>query len=136
MIRIFKKNIVLFILITAINSTCSYAATITVTNLNDTGAGSLRQAIITANSDVVQDEIVFTTSLTGTITLASNLPTITNSLIITGLGVDQLTVNTVQVVNTNGEITTTKTNFVNKNGALNTNKGLTRSGEFKITKSN
>ena len=42
------------------------AATITVTSLDDTGAGTLRQAIIDANSG---DTIDF--SVTGTITLLS-----------------------------------------------------------------
>jgi hypothetical protein len=118
MLRIFKKRIILSILITVVSINCSYAATITVTNLNDTGAGSLRQAISTANLDVAQDEIVFTASLTGTITLASNLPTINNSLIITGLGVDQLTISGAGLYTMfsviNGKVLTiSKLNFTN-----------------------
>lgn len=50
------------------------ATTITVTNLNDSGAGSLRQALTDASSG---DTIKFNTSLTGTITLLTALPTIT-----------------------------------------------------------
>jgi len=57
------------------------AATITVTNLNDDGAGSLRQAIADANPD---DTIDFT--VTGTITLTSGQLTINKSLTITGPG--------------------------------------------------
>ena len=49
--------------------------TITVTNLNDTGAGSLRQAITDAQNytSTEEVEIVFAESLAGTITLGSNL---------------------------------------------------------------
>jgi hypothetical protein len=92
MLRIFKKYIVLFVLITAVYNTYSYAATKTVPNLNDIDAGSSRRAIKAANLDAVKDKIVFTTGLMSTITLASNLPTIANSSIMTGLGFDQLTI--------------------------------------------
>jgi hypothetical protein len=62
------------------------AATITVTTTNDSGAGSLRTAITTANATVVQDTISFNISGTGpfTITPATALPTITNSVVIDG----------------------------------------------------
>ncbi|MBS0657703.1 MAG: hypothetical protein JSR82_05575 [Verrucomicrobia bacterium] len=50
------------------------AATFTVTNTNDTGAGSLRQAVIDANNAAGNDTIVFDASLDGlTITLTSQL---------------------------------------------------------------
>ncbi|HSW86587.1 MAG TPA: hypothetical protein VLG49_03705, partial [Rhabdochlamydiaceae bacterium] len=58
------------------------AATFTVSNTADTGAGSLRQAIIDANTAGGTNTIVFTT--TGTTTLGSNYPAITNNLTITG----------------------------------------------------
>src|SRR3954471_11295944 len=48
------------------------AATITVTNLNDTGAGSLRQAILDANRNGAgSDDIVFASGLSGTINVGS-----------------------------------------------------------------
>lgn len=47
-------------------------ATITVTNLNDTGSGSLREAIASA-SPSVQDTILFQPGLSGTITLGAPL---------------------------------------------------------------
>ncbi|MBF0271157.1 MAG: DUF4347 domain-containing protein [Magnetococcales bacterium] len=57
-------------------------ATYTVTNLNNTGAGSLRQAILNANATSgVTDTIQF--SVTGTITLTSML-TVTDDLVIQG----------------------------------------------------
>jgi predicted outer membrane repeat protein len=73
---------------TASSPTGVAAATFTVTNTLDAGAGSLRQAILNANASAgTHDTIVF--SLAGcpcTITLASSLPTITDNLTITGPG--------------------------------------------------
>jgi hypothetical protein len=62
------------------------AATFTVVNTNDSGAGSLRQAILDANANAGQDTIGFNIPGSGvqTITLASNLPTITDPVIIDG----------------------------------------------------
>lgn len=60
-----------------------HAATVTVTNTNDSGAGSLRQAILDAVSG---DTIIFDPALAGqTITLASNL-IINKDLTIDGSG--------------------------------------------------
>lgn len=61
------------------------AATITVTHLNDSGVGSLRAAITTAEMDATADTIEFG-SLSGTISLSSALPNITRPLTITGNG--------------------------------------------------
>ncbi len=60
------------------------ALTYTVSNINDSGAGSLRQAITDANAHAGSDTITFTVS--GTITLASSLPNITDHLTINGTG--------------------------------------------------
>mgnify|MGYP001258110789 CR=1 FL=1 len=61
------------------------ALTYTVSNLNNSGAGSLRQAILDANANSpVTDSITFTVS--GTITLGSSLPNITDHLTINGSG--------------------------------------------------
>ena len=57
----------------------------TVTNTNDSGAGSLRQAIINANANAGADTISFAIgSGTQTISLASALPTITEQVTIDG----------------------------------------------------
>ncbi len=57
----------------------------TVSNTNDSGAGSLRQAILSANAAGGANTISFTIgSGVQTISLASPLPTITNSLTIDG----------------------------------------------------
>lgn len=42
-----------------------------MTNLNDSGAGSLRQAVLDANASAGADDIVFQSGLLGTITLTS-----------------------------------------------------------------
>ncbi|MGN6546252.1 MAG: DUF4347 domain-containing protein, partial [Aureliella sp.] len=59
-------------------------ATYTVTNTNDSGAGSLRQAIIDANANGGADTITFNIAGTGThtISLASALPMITDAVTI------------------------------------------------------
>ena len=61
-------------------------ATYTVTNTNDAGAGSLRTAITSANGAAGADTIVFNIAAAGvqTINLASNLPTITDNVLING----------------------------------------------------
>ena len=67
-------------------------ATFTVTNTNDSGAGSLRQAILDANASGGADVIVFSLSANSTLTLASDLPKITHDLAIDGSGASGLTV--------------------------------------------
>ncbi len=65
----------------------SKAATITVTNTNDSGAGSLRQAILDANASVgVADTIAFNIAGAGvhTIQPTSALPSITDQVTIDG----------------------------------------------------
>ncbi len=62
------------------------AATFTVINTLDSGAGSLRQAIIDANTAAGADTIIFSIPGSGlhTISPATNLPNITESVIIDG----------------------------------------------------
>jgi hypothetical protein len=66
------------------------AASFTVSTTADSGAGSLRQAIISANSDASHDTIDF--DVTGVITLESPLPAIAETLTISGPGAAQLAV--------------------------------------------
>ena len=68
------------------------AATFTVTNLADSGAGSLRQAILDANSASGADIVAFQDGLTGTISLSLPL-LVTDSLDIQGLGSAVISVN-------------------------------------------
>ena len=58
-----------------------------VTNLSDTsGSGSLRWAITTANASATINTITFASGNTGTISLTSALPAISDNLTITGAG--------------------------------------------------
>ena len=55
------------------------ALAVTVTNTNDTGAGSLREAITTVNAAAIANTITFQDLAVGTIALASELPALTNT---------------------------------------------------------
>jgi len=66
-------------------------ATFTVTTLDDSGPGSLRDAILQANGTPGPDRIEFAAGLTGTIALMSSLPTITDHLEIAGPGAAAVT---------------------------------------------
>ena len=66
-------------------------ATINVTSTADSGAGTLRQAIIDLNAQAGSHTITFT-GLSGTITRASVLPTLNRSMTITGPGLSNLTI--------------------------------------------
>lgn len=68
------------------------AATFTVTNLDDAGPGSLRQAILDANTAPTDDVIEFSPSVTGTITLTTGKMVITDELSIVGPGMADLTI--------------------------------------------
>ena len=65
------------------------AATDTVTSLNDSGPGSLRETIASASSG---DTIDFASGLSGTISLTSGAIQIGNGLTIIGPGADKLTI--------------------------------------------
>jgi hypothetical protein len=60
------------------------AANFVVSNLNDSGAGSLREVIDAANANGEADTITF--SVSGTITLGTTLPTISTQMTIDGSG--------------------------------------------------
>src|SRR5262249_21324030 len=66
-------------------------AVLLVDNLTDHGTGSLRQAVLDANSRPGNDEILFAAGLQGTIHLTHGEMTITDDLAIHGPGTDRLT---------------------------------------------
>src|SRR5207245_7441898 len=80
-------------------STGALANTFTVTNTNDTGTGSLRQAITDANNQSGLDTIDFNIPGTGvrTITPATSLPNITDAVIIDGSTQPGASANTLAV---------------------------------------
>ncbi|BAY79402.1 hypothetical protein NIES25_58870 (plasmid) [Nostoc linckia NIES-25] len=104
--------------------------TYTVTNTNDSGAGSLRQAIINASNDPGIETIVFdATGIFGdatpdTITLTSGELNITQGVIIQGTGANKLTIsgnNTSRIFNASASLTIdglkiTEGNAGNNNG--------------------
>ena len=91
------KNLFLLTVLAIFSFPAAQAATLTVTNLDDNGPGSLRQAILSANAAPGADTIVFQAGLSGTITIAnSNSPSgamkITDSLTINGPGANVLAI--------------------------------------------
>jgi len=85
---------VVFVLLLAASSLA--AATFTVTNTNDSGPGSLRQAILDANANAGADTIAFNIPGGGvqTITPATDLPQITDGVTIDGYTQPGSSVNT------------------------------------------
>lgn len=79
----------LVLLLLLITPLVSQSATIEVMNTNDSGPGSLRQAIADANP-AGGDDIIFNPSLDGELFLINTPLTIDKSLTITGLGKDKM----------------------------------------------
>lgn len=69
------------------------AADFTVTNLNDSGAGSLRQAVLLAEASPGPDRVLFQSGLSGTINLTSGEINVSEGLEIVGPGASALTIN-------------------------------------------
>ena len=101
----------------------SNAATLTATNTNDSGAGSLRQTIANAN-----DDIVFDASLAGqTIVLNSGEILIDKNLTITGPNPGLITIsgnNNSRIINADSgvgpgiiNVDIFNVNFINRDGA-------------------
>lgn len=68
------------------------AATFHVSNTNDAGPGSLRQAVDSANTNSEADEIVFDASVSGTVNLTSGPLEPSDSLTVSGPGSENLTI--------------------------------------------
>jgi hypothetical protein len=110
------------------------AATVTVTNTNDSGPGSIRQAITNAAPG---DTINF--SVTGTITLTSGQLVVDKGLTIRGAGAGLLSIsgnNTSRVFFINNGATVTLDGMTVRNGAQNSyGSGIDNEGILTITNS-
>jgi fibronectin-binding autotransporter adhesin len=118
----------------------AYAAapeTYIVTNRNDSGADSLRQAIIDANSHAGADTIIF--SVTGTIELQTPLPPINDTLTITGPGAGDLIIDGAgshQVLEVNADKSLTLSGVTIANGkAEASGGGIINIGTLTVTDS-
>lgn len=74
------------------SSTASANVALVVSTLADTGAGSLRQAMLDANSAAGVDTITFMSGLTGTIDVLSDLPSLTGGVDLQGPGASVITI--------------------------------------------
>lgn len=81
-----------FALTLAVMAGPAMAASFEVSNLADSGPGSLRQAVLDANGSPGADEVTFQAGLTGTIVLTSGEIPVTDDLVITGPGAGLLAV--------------------------------------------
>lgn len=90
-------SLVTLFVVTAAFATAAFAETFTVSNLDDSGPGSLRQAIL--DSEATADPphtLEFNAGLSGVIELMSTLPTLKAPVDIIGPGADLLTVDANQ----------------------------------------
>ena len=74
------------------SSTASANAALVVSTLADSGVGSLRQALLDANTAPGVDTITFTAGLTGTIDVLSDLPRLTGGIDLQGPGASVITI--------------------------------------------
>ncbi|MCG9477457.1 MAG: hypothetical protein K9H34_05660 [Actinomycetia bacterium] len=75
------------------STTASANTALVVSTLTDSGAGSLRQAMLDANSAAGVDTITFDAELTGTINVLSDLPWLDGGIDLQGPGASVITIN-------------------------------------------
>jgi hypothetical protein len=106
---------------------------VTVSNTNDSGVGSLRQAISSANAG---DTIQFAAGVTGTIALASGVLDINKNLTIQGPGADVLAVsgnNLSKVFQIEPGVTANISGLTVRNGTTLLGSGIANSGSLTLT---
>lgn len=133
-----KKPIQFFITFSTCLALCGpvNAATFLVDNLIDSGAGSLRQAIESANASAEPNTIEFNAALNGTIILSSALPALVGELLISGPGAAVITVNgnsLYQPFFVPSESTVTITGLTIENGLAQFGGGIGNEGDLTVT---
>ena len=127
---------ILFIslIVLSIYSLPAGAATFTVTNLDDSGPGSLRQAILDANAAAGDDTIAFQSGLSGTILLASQIEPGNQNLTINGPGASVLAIsgNNVTRIFAGNSMAITINNLTLKNGRSSTGGAIYSGGTMTI----
>jgi hypothetical protein len=115
------------------------AVVLTVQNLNDKGAGSLRQAILDADStgESGQDTITFTPGLTGSIYLLSALPDLQGTIDLEGPGAGQVIVQRSAapdfgIFNVPGGATVTVAGLTIANGKASSGGGISSGGNLTV----
>lgn len=133
--RLFNLEKLLLICILLGLSTPSLAINYSVTNTNDSGTGSLREAILLANASSSNDTITFTVN--GTInldtTLTVNKPN--STLTITGNGAASTILNgqnSVQVLNVNSGTTLTLEGVTITHGRASNGGGIFNAGTLTV----
>lgn len=112
------------------------AANFLVENLNDSGTGSLRQAIASANASAEPNTIEFNGGLNGTINLSSALPALAGELLISGPGAAVITVNgnsLYQPFFVPGGSTVSITGLTIENGLAQFGGGIGNEGDLTVT---
>jgi hypothetical protein len=125
-LRVLISALLLAGLLVTLVPAVSRAASFTVTNLNESGAGSLRQALADAKAAVGDDTISFEDGLTGTITVASQL-VIDSNVIIQGPGAELLTIsggNTTRVFLVKDGVTATIDGLAISDGSADNGGGI------------
>jgi predicted outer membrane repeat protein len=111
-----------------------------VMNTNDSGTGSLRALINAANATAYGGDIDFAPGVTGTITLATILPTIAQSVAIIGPGASTITIsgnNSNQIFNINASAVAAISGLTLANGSAITGDGgaINNSGTLTVINS-
>ncbi|MBE9104744.1 DUF4347 domain-containing protein [Nostoc cf. edaphicum LEGE 07299] len=119
--------------------------TYTVTNINNSGTGSLRQALINANNDPGIETIIF--DMTGifgdatpdTITLTSGQLNITEGVIIQGTGANKLTIsgnNTFRIFNASASLSIDGLKITGGNAGSSNGGGIYSTSSVTVSNSN